>query len=260
MPLPIAAGIFTVLIVVIGVVYHRYEKQTGVVKNLEKLLADSSRELASMEILKSRFLSRIGDVLLSPLKAIEASSKRLTSIDAGTPGNAVTDLQKLSEEVRSLIRVMSVFEEISDAGEDPEEKSSSEKNFEVVQIDDIVSEAAMNISEDAAVKLVSLSVSICGSVKVSGKRSQLWESVSLIFRETLKRSDPGTVMSIELRVENNMELECVWESTKNLLREERDLPGAGFIRLVASSHGGWLNADIEHGSITLVLPVIGENR
>ncbi len=261
MPISLAAAIFTVLITGMGIVYYRYEKQAGIIKKLEKLLADSSRELASMEILKSRFLSRIGDVLLSPLKKIETSSKRLASVDTGIPESILYDLRNLSEEVRSLIRIMSVFEEISSGGDDKSVESLRAMGAETVHMDDIVSEAAMSIAEDAAAKLVSMSVAICGSVNVSGRKAQLYETVSSIFREILKKADPGTVMNIELRVDNNMELESKWESKEHHeVSEEQDLPGAGFIRLVASSHGGWLNVDIEHGSITLILPIAGENR
>ncbi len=261
MPLSLAAAIFTVLIAGIGVIYYRYEKKAGIIRKLEKQLADSSRELASMEVLKSRFLSRIGEVLLSPLKTIETSAKRLTGVDDGIPDSILDDLRNLSEEVRSLIRIMSVFEEISSIEDDKSEESLRIKGTESVQMDDIVSEAAMNIAEDAAVKLVSLSVAICGSVRIAGREAQLSEIVSSIFRETLKRADPGTVMGIELRVDNNMELESKWESKEHRqVPEEQDLLGAGFIRLVASSHGGWLNVDIEHGSITLILPIAGDNR
>jgi len=129
----------------------------------------------------------------------------------------------------------------------------------IVQMDEIVSEAAMNISENAADKLVSLSVAICGSVQVVGKNTQLMETVSSILRESLKRADSGTVMTVELRVANNMELETGWNSTAQQPSEEKDLLGAGFIRLVASSHGGWLNADMENRRITLILPLAGAN-
>ncbi|MCD6587692.1 MAG: hypothetical protein J7K88_03980 [Candidatus Fermentibacteraceae bacterium] len=261
MPLSLAAAIFTVLIAGMGVIYYKYEKQTGIIKKMEKLLANSSRELASMELLKSRFLSRIGEVLLSPLKTIETAAKRLIGVDAGIPESILDDLQNLSEEVRSLIRIMSVFEEISSGEDDKSGEFLRAKRTERVQMDDIVSEAAMDIAEDAAVKLVSMSVAICGSVNVSGRKAQLSETVSSIFRETLKRADPGTVMGIELRVDNDMELESKWESKEHRqVSEEQDLLGAGFIRLVASSHGGWLNVDIEHGSITLILPIAGDNR
>ncbi len=259
MPVSIAAGIFTVLMVTIGIIHYRLEKRIRTVKKLEKLLADSSRELTSLEILKSQFLSRIGDVLVVPLKAIEVSSNKLIGADNDIPVNVVNDLQNLSDEVRSLIRILGVFEEISVKDDDSTRETGSRIKTEIVQMDDIVSEAAMEISENAADKLVSLSVAICGNVQVAGKKTQLMETVSSIFREALKRADSGTVMTVELRVENNMELETTWKFTLQNTSEEKDLPGAGFIRLVASSHGGWLNADMEHGRITLILPMAGAN-
>lgn len=260
MPLSLAAGLFTVLIISIGVIYYRLDKRVRTVKKLEKLLKDSSHELASLEILKSRFLSRIGDVLRTPLQTIKASSDSLISVDAGIPENILNDLQNLSDEVKSLIRIMGVFEEISAKDDDSAEETDSHIEAEIVQMDDIVSEAAMNISEGAAVKMVSLSVAICGSVEVAGKKTQLFETVSSILREALKRADPGTVMNVELRVENNMEFETSWNCSEQQISEEQDLLGAGFIRLVASSHGGWLSVDKEHGRITLILPLAGENR
>ncbi len=259
MPLPLAAGIFTILIISIGIIHYKLDKQVKAVKRLEKLLADSSRELASLEILKTRFLSRISDVLAAPLKAIEASSSRLTSIDGGIPDNILNDLTTLSDEVRSLIRVLGVFEEISLMSDDSIRETDVPAGTETVHMDEIISEAAMDISENAADKLVSLSVAICGSADVIGNKPQLHETVSSILRETLKRADPGTVMSVELRAQNNMELETRWESVKQHVPEDQDLLGAGFIRLVASSHGGWLSADMENGRITLILPLAGEN-
>jgi len=258
MPLPLAAGIFTILVISIGIIHYQLEKRIRTVKRLEKLLADSNRELASLEILKSRFLTRIGDVLANPLKAIEASSHRLAFMDAGIPDDILNDLTTLSDEVRSLIRILGVFEEISKDDESIRETEGS-AGTEIVQMDEIVSEVAMDISENAAEKLVSLSVAICGSVNVTGNTAQLYETVSSILRETLKRADPGTLMSVELRVQNNMELETRWESANQELPEDQDLLGAGFIRLVASSHGGWLSVDMEYGRITLILPLAGEN-
>lgn len=259
MPLAVAAGIFAILVISIGIIHCRLEKRIRTVKKLEKLLSDSSRELASLEILKSRFLSRIGDVLAAPLKAIEASSHRLTSVDAGIPDDILSDLAMLSDQVRSLIRILGVFEEISMKDDDSIQEAGVPAGTEIVQMDEIVSEIAMDISENAADKLVSLSVAICGSVNVAGNKSQLYETVSSILRETLRRADSGTVMSVELKVQGNMELETCWESAKQQLPEDQDLLGAGFIRLVASSHGGWLSVNMEYGRITLILPLAGEN-
>ncbi|MCK5785509.1 MAG: hypothetical protein KAH54_03005 [Candidatus Sabulitectum sp.] len=269
MPLPIAAGIFTILIIFSGIVLYRLEKRTKAMKRLEKLLADSSRELASLETLKSHFLIRIGDVLSTPLRTIEASSTKLTKVDADIPEDVRNDIQILSDEVRSLIRILGVFEDISAAEMDPDTKTGGgadrpgeEKTMngvEIVQMDDLVSEAAMDISEDAADKMVSLSVAICDEAEVLGKRSQLFETVLAILRESLKRADPSTVMTVDLKIENNIELEICWDSSRQQVLEEQDLLGAGFIRLVASSHGGWLNTDMEHGSISLILPFAGED-
>ena len=269
MPLPIAAGLFTIFIIFCGVILYRLEKRTKAMKRLEKLLADSSRELASLETLKSHFLIRIGDVLSTPLRTIEASSTKLTKVDADIPEDVRNDIQMLSDEVRSLIRILGVFEDISgaevgsgtktDGKTDHPGEEKAMDGVEIVQMDDLVSEAAMDISEDAADKLVSLSVAICGKTEVRGKRMQLFETVLAILRESLKRADPSTVMTVDLKIENNIELEICWDSSSQHALEEQDLLGAGFIRLVASSHGGWLNTDMEHGRISLILPLAGEN-
>ncbi len=253
MPLTIAALIFTILIVSIGIIHYRLGKRTRAVRKLEKLLADSSRELASLEILKSEFLVRIGEVLITPLKAIEASSGRLTATGSDISGKTLRDLNDLSDEVRSLIRILGIFEELSTE----EDEGSTEA--EVVEMDDIVSEISMNISDDAANKMISLSVAICGTVTVSGRKAQLFETVTSILRIALKLAEPGTVMTIQLQVENNMEFSVSWERKKQETSEDQDLLGVGFIRLVASSHGGWLSEDIANGNITLILPIAGEN-
>lgn len=247
------------MIIVIGILHSRYEKQTKKLRQLEGLLADSNKELVSLEILKSRFLIRIGDVLSVPLKAIEASSRRLTSADSGVSENLLKDLQDLYEEVRSLIRIMSVFEEITTNNKTLEEPDF-DADAQVVQMDEIVSEVAMGISDDATDKLVSLSVAICGTVEVFGRRTQLFEIVSSILREALKRAESGSVLIVNLTTEQNMELETIWHSDKKPATEEQDLLGAGFIRLVASSHGGWLTVDKEHGFMKLTLPLAGENE
>ncbi len=252
MPLPIAALIFTILILSIGIIHYRLDKRIRTVRKLEKLLADSSRELASLEILKSEFLGRIGEVLITPLKAIEASSSRLTATGSDISKKTLNDLNDLSDEVRSLIRILGVFEELS-----TEEEGSLEA--EAVEIDDIVSEIAMNISEDAANKMISLSVAICGTVIVSGNKAQLYETVSSILRIALKFAEPGTVMTIQLQVENNIEFIVSWDTKKQQTSEDQDLLGLGFVRLVASSHGGWLSEDTANGHITLILPIAGEN-
>ncbi|MEA3266871.1 MAG: hypothetical protein U9P42_08000, partial [Candidatus Fermentibacteria bacterium] len=201
MSLPFAAGVVTILILCFGVFYGRFQKKEKKVKKLEKLLEDTNRELASLELLKSHFLSRIGDVLASPLKTIEASSTRLSSLDSGIPREIQADLNDLSSEVRSLIRIMGVLEDITDSSgaSGDEGDHRSETDMELVHMDDIVSEAAMEISEAAGDKQVSLSVGICGRVDIPGKKAQLAETVSSIFREALKRAAPGSVLSVELR-------------------------------------------------------------
>ena len=260
MSLSFAAGIITILIICFGVFYSRFQRREEKVQKLEQLLEDANRELASLELLKSHFLSRIGDVLASPLKTIETSSTRLSSLDSGIPEEIQADLNDLSSEVRSLIRIMGVFEDITNSSGTAGQESDhlSEMETEIVHMDDIVSEAAMEISEAAADKQVSLSVGICGRVDIPGKKAQLVETVSSIFREALKRSAPGTVLSVELRIEKNMQLETGWSGDATIPQVEDDILGAGFVRLVASAHKGWLSVNMENESITLILPVAGE--
>ena len=260
MPLPLAAGIFTILVISMGIMYFELSKRKETTNRLEKLLKDSRRELASLEILESRFLNRIGDVLAIPLKTIESSSTCLSIAEGGIPDNIRSDLHELSEEVKSLIRILSVFKDISTANDESAMGKDSVNQVDIVQMDDIVSTAAMEISEEATDKQVSLSVTICGSVKVAGKEAQLAEAVSSILREALKSADPATLMTVELRIETNMELKVGWNCAEQQLSEEPHLLGAGFVRLVASAHGGWLNVEMEHRQITLILPVAGDNQ
>jgi len=256
--LPFSAGIFTLLLICIGIIHFRLEQKARTVRQLEKLLSDSNREVASLEMLKSRVLGRIGDVLAAPLKIIENSSERLTNAEAGLSDSILFDLNRLTDEVHSLIRILNVFEEIS-SGED-DHGYHAETLSQTVRMDEIVSEAAMDISEPAADKMVSLSVSICGNVEVKGRNSQLTEAVTSMLRETLKRAKPGTVMSLELRVRGNMELEAGWISEEKAVPGEENLLGTGLTRLIASSHAGWVSEDFENGRITLILPLAGEKH
>ncbi len=105
--------------------------------------------------------------------------------------------------------------------------------------------------------MVSFSLSICGSVIVYGIKEQLSEAISLILKEALKNSASGSILDVELRAQRNIEFEASWNHTA-MDSFESEILAAGFIRLIASSHGGWLNIDIENGHITLVLPRKGE--
>lgn len=258
MSLPFAAWAITILMICLGFVYYRSEKREKEVEKLKKLLVDANRELESLELLKSHFLSRISDVLASPLKTIEASSTRLSGLESGIPEDIQADLKDLSSEVRSMIRIMDVFEDITNSSDSTHGKGNHHSEVEIVQMDDIVSEAAMDLSEAAADKMVSLSVGICGRVDIVGKKAQLAETVSSIFREALKRAASGTVLSVELRIENNMQLETGWSGDDPQPQAEEDIMGVGFIRLVASAHRGWLSVNMEEERIILILPVAGE--
>lgn len=257
-PLPIAAGVFTLLVILIGIVCANLERKTKTVERLEKLLVDSTRELTSLEILKSSFLNRIGDVLSSPLKTIDYSSKKIANLYADLPEEVLHDLSNLSDELHSLIRILGVFEDFSTNDNNDAAKTSTSSLS--VSMDEIVSEASMTISEPAADKMVSLAVAICGNVIIHGRESQLTEAVSSILREALKNADPGTLMRINLTTEENMELQVCWNSGESETKKEANLLRAGFIRLVASSHGGWLNVDLKNRSITLILPLAGDDQ
>lgn len=259
--LPLAAGIFTILILLMGAIHIKMEQKARSVNRLEKLLGDARRELNSLELLKSRYLARIADILAEPLKAIESTSNKLTRENYGFPEGVLKDLERLTGDVHALARMLSVFEQISgNAGEDQEEVFRAE---ETVHLDEIVSEAAMDISEAASDNSVSLSVSICGAVLTRGNSSQLREAVASMLEEALRRSARGTVMSIELRLSRNIEIEIGWSSDDDYdqtLRSEDDHFGTGLTRLIASSHGGWVSEDQKEGRITLILPKAGDDE
>jgi len=258
--LQLAAGIFTVLVFGIGLIHIKMEQKAGSVRKLEKLLEDARRELSSLELLKSRFLGRIADILAEPLKAIESTSNKLSKDNPGLPDGVLSDLERLSGDVHSLVRMLNVFEQISRNETDAQGEEKVEIR-EILQLDEIVSEAAMDISEAASDAGVSLSVSICGAVQISGKGPQITEAVSSLLQETLRRSRAGTVMSIDLRVSRNIELEINWagnDSPAANAEKKENLFGTGLTRLIASSHGGWVSEDQKGGRITLILPKAGE--
>ncbi len=255
-PLQLAAGIFTLLAVFIGIIQYRLEKYRNRTERLETLLADARRELGSMEKLKSRVLRRIGDVLSEPLNAIESASDNLQRENPSLPDQVLEDLKRLSEKVHTLVRILTVFEQISQ--ENTEEKGI--QKTEKVCLDDIVAEVAMDITDNASEKMVSLSVSIAGTAEVQGVASQLTEAVTSLLEESLKRAARGTVLFIELKLEQNTELEIRWTGNGEAeSRIEETRLGTGLTRLIASSHGGWLSEDLEKEEIRLILPRSGEN-
>lgn len=254
--LQLAAGIFTLLIIFIGVIHWRMELKIRRIGKLERNLADARRELQSMEMLKSRFLGRIGDVLAEPLKAIEVTSDKLGHENPGLPDNVLSDLARLSDEVHSLVRILTVFEQIS--RNETEESSEVSPGDDLIRIDELVSEAAMEIADTAADRMVSISVNICGSVEIRGRTGQIAEAVSSLLQETLRRSDENTVLTVELRVSRNIELEINWTGEERPGTGDENLLGTGLTRLIASSHGGWVSEDWNEGRITLILPKAGD--
>ncbi len=255
--LPLAAFIFTVLLISIGILHFRMQKLSALTKDLEKTLTDSNRELTSMETLNTEFLNRIGDAFNVPLKAIEQSSRELAIQETNLSPETISNLKNLSDEVRSLIRILNVIEDISSIKESSD--SNTSPKMVKIQLDELVSEIAMDMSEIVADKMVSFSLSICGSVIVYGIEEQLSEAISLILKEALKNSTSGSILDVELRAQRNIEFEASWNNTA-ADSFETEILAAGFIRLIASSHGGWLNIDIENGHITLVLPRKGETK
>lgn len=254
----VAAAFLTLFLVSAGILHIRMLQKNKRMKTLEKLLADAGRELNSLEMLKSRFLGRIGDVLSEPLRAIENTSEKLGRENPNLPPDVLRDLSRLAEEVHALTRILTVFEEISrDEGEDPS------RSMERIQLDDIVAEAAMNISEAASGMMVSVSVNICGPVSCTGSRNQLSEAVNSLLRETLRRAGESAVISMELRESRNIELEISWSSNvsgTDTGQKEENLLGTGLSRLIASAHGGWVSEDNNEGRITLILPKAGEQE
>ncbi len=260
--LQLAAGIFTILVLCIGVIHFRMEARIKRVKRLEMLLAEARRELNSLEKLKSRLLGRIGDVLSEPLAAIEATSQKLGRENPSLPEEVVEDLKRLSEEVHSLVRILTVFEQISQEDTTHSQENIETAPLEPVFFDEIVSEAAMELSELAADRMVSLSVSIAGDAQTTGSYSQLAEAVTSLLRESLKRAASGSLLIIELSKSRNIELEVRWTSDESGsdTRTEENLLGTGLTRLIASSHGGWLSEDPEEGRIRLILPKAGDSN
>lgn len=258
----LAAGIFTALIIFIGIIHLRMEKRIKRVKRLEMLLSEARRELSSLEMLKSRILGRIGDVLSEPLTAIEATSQKLGRDNPSLPEEVVEDLRRLSEEVHSLVRILTVFEQISQDDKAGDGETGSLPDQEQVCFDEIVSEAAMELSDVAADRTVSLSVSIAGDARTTGSYSQLTEAVTSLLRESLKRAASGTLLTIELSKSRNIELEIRWttDESGSETRTDENLLGTGLTRLIASSHGGWLSEDPEEGRIRLILPKAGDSN
>jgi signal transduction histidine kinase len=257
-PIQAAAAVVTVLIVMLGVVHTRMEKRIRTARRLEQMLSEANHELASLEMLKSRFLGRIGDVLAEPLKSIEASSACLSESGKGLPEEFREDLERLHGEVHSLVRILSVFEEIGHQEETG--AGSSSRATANISLDGIVSEEAMALAEQAAEKSVSLSVSLCGDVTIAGNPEQMKEAVSSMLFETLRRTAPGGVVTVQLTDSETIQLQTGWTAGENQPVPDENLLGTGLLRLIASSHGGWVSIDAEKRRMTLNLPPAGEGK
>lgn len=251
-----ASTIFALLVVSIGIIHWRMELKIRLIRKLEKSLTDARRELQAMEMLKSRFLGRIGDVLAEPLIAIGITSDNLGHENPGLPENVLKDLSRLSEEVHSLVRILTVFEQISK--NDRADQTDDAIPAERIQLDVLVSNSAMEISDAASDRMVSVSVNICGPVEASGNPSQIAEAIGSLLQETLKRASENTVLSIELREPDNIELEINWTGERKPGTGNENLLGTGLTRLIASSHGGWVSEDWDEGRIILILPAAGD--
>jgi hypothetical protein len=97
-------------------------------------------------------------------------------------------------------------------------------------------------------------------VEVSGNSSQIAEAVLSLLNQTLKRSGENTVLSLELRESDNIELEIIWTGEHQPDAGDENLLGTGLSRLIASSHGGWVSEDLNEGRVTLILPKPGDGK
>jgi hypothetical protein len=236
------------------VLHRRDDSARKKITRLNRMNEELARELASLELLTSRLLSRVGEALSMPLHRASEAADQLRAQGVGLPEEIKASLADLSGEVASILRILGVFEEMASRG--AENRDSGETNR--ADRASITTDAVQNAADSASENGVSLAGSLDSGVRVKGSGEHLAEAVDSLFTEALRRAAQGSLITVTLTSEDSTaRLAISYESRAEGAAES--ILGTGMARLIATSFGGWLNEDPEKGVLSMSLP-LAEDR
>jgi signal transduction histidine kinase len=252
--IPFTALILAAFLFVLGVLHRRDGSARKKIARLNRMNEELARELASLELLKSKLLSRVGEALSLPLHRASEAAEKLRAQGGGLPLEIKASLADLSGEVASILRILGVFEEMASRGEEGPGSGETAQ----ADLDSITTDAVQKAADSASENGVSLAVSLDSGVRVRGSMEHIAEAVDSLFREALRRAARGSLMSVTLTSEHEAaRLSISYESGGEGAPES--ILGTGMARLIATSFGGWLNEDPEKGVLSMSLP-LAEDR
>lgn len=249
-PTTFAALILALLLFALGSLHRRDDRARKTIARLHARNEELARELASLELLKTRLLSRVGEALSLPLQTASEAADRLSAEGADLPEEIRKSLSELSGEITAITSILGMFEEMAARGdEDP-----VLEDLPVVEFDTVAIDSVQKVMDDAGGNSVSLAVSLDPGILVRGSGERLSEALDNLLREALRRVSPGSVLSVTLTAEDRVaSLTISYDNTEPGVKES--ILGTGMARLIATSFGGWLNQDHERGLLTLSLPL-----
>lgn len=249
-PTTIAALILALVLFALGSLHRREDSARKTIARLHARNEDLARELASLELLKTRLLSRVGEALSLPLQTASEAADKLRAQGADLPEEIRTSLSDLSGEISSITSILGMFEEMAIRGdEDP-----VLGELPVVELDTVAIDSIQKVMDDTGWSSVSLAVSLDPGIRVRGSVARLTEALDNLLREALRRVSPGSVISVTLTAEDKAA--CLTISYDNLNPGVKEsILGTGMARLIVTSLGGWLNEDHERGVLSMSLPL-----
>ncbi len=254
-PTWIIALVLALVLFVLGTLHRRDVGARRTIERLHRRNDELTREIASLELLKSRLLSRVGEALSIPLKRAGDSAERLTDQGADLPEGIRAGLADLTAEVSSITRILRVFEEM--ASRDGEDTVAAE--LPVVELDGLAAAAVQTAADQAAESGISLAVSLDPAIRVRGSGEHLSEAMDNLFKEALRRAAPGSMITAVLTSEDMAaRLSINYESQGGSVTEP--VLGTGMARLIVTSFGGWLNEDHDRGLLSMSLPLAEGGR
>jgi len=249
-PAPFAALILALVLFALGFLHRRDDRARKTITRLQGRNEELARELASLELLKTRLLSRVGEALSLPLQTASEAADRLRDQGTDLPKEIRKSLSDLSGEIASITSILGMFEEMAARGdEDP-----VLDELPLVEFDMVAIESVQKVMDDASGNSISLAVSLDPGIFVRASSERLSEAVDNLLREALRRVSPGSVISVTLTAEDLVA--CLTISYDNLNPGVKEsILGTGMARLILTSFGGWLNEDHERGVLSMSLPL-----
>lgn len=249
-PFPLAALVLAGVLLLLGNLHRRVDLAGKTIARLHGRNEELARELASLELLKSRLLSRVGEALSIPLQTASEAADKLRAQGADLPDEIRDRLSELSNEISSITRILRMFEEMAQRSEE----GSIPEELPIVDLDAVATDAVQKAVDAAAGNSLSLAVSLDPGIRVRGSVEHLTEAIDNLFREALRRAPAGSVISVTLTaVDMAACLAISYESSAPGGKES--MLGTGMARLIVTTFGGWLNEDHDRGVLSMSLPL-----